>query len=197
MKFDYIINNQFLINDKIFIDEYLPIKIVLKTTEQGEEKIYYQYIDKNDSIIEIKIENKTYQILDINFVGINQVNEYNSLFDTTVDDTTCGIPIFDKSIFKKNYYVTDNSGFEIYRSNANKAIYVKFSNQNHVKEIKTSNHLTFYLDSNNKLISLMINGFSNTEWKELVSAINWTLKSNNKISKKRKSIFNFFSKGTK
>lgn len=144
------------------VDYYVPVSISFPENNFfGGQMKYYQFLNSNDSFIEITICVDTKKIVSVTLTSINDIQ------DKPIDIKSFheGTPIMDLEIFHENKIMVDSSEFNIFKSNKN--IYFILNDEVIDDVIKISEHLYLFVNNENKLIGALFSEFTKFEWSEI------------------------------
>jgi len=164
---------QEIIHETLVLDDYIPFNVYWKTPFVFPTQ-YWRTGDLKESFIEIGINSESGELLSITSILLPSVSyECPTFLDSQKDIDQSGIPVFDISAWKNIKYIHDPIDFQSFFFNGKLTIVLDDTNA--VASTLSSEHVTFYFDSNQIMIAFELGNLSEEEVLQLSSSIDYTL----------------------
>ncbi|AYB38171.1 hypothetical protein [Brevibacillus laterosporus] len=164
---------QEIVHETLELDDYIPFNVYWKTSFAFPTQ-YWRTGDLKESFIEIGINSESGELLSITSILLPTVSyESPTFLDGQKDIDQSGIPVFDMSAWENIKYIDDPFDFQSFFFNGRLTIVL--DDKKTVASTLSSEHFTFYFDSNHFLIAFELGNLSEEEVLQLSSSIEYTL----------------------
>lgn len=160
---------QEIVHETLELDDYFPFNVYWKTPFVFPTQ-YWRTGDLKESFIEIGINSDSGELLSITSILLPSISYESPTFlnsQKAIDQS--GIPVFDMSAWENIKYIDDPIDFQSFFFNGK--VTIVFDDTNAVASTLSSEHFTFYFDSNHFLIAFELGNLSEEEILQLSSSI--------------------------
>lgn len=164
---------QEIVHETLELDDHILFNVYWKTPFVFPTQ-YWRTGDSEESFIEIGINSESGELLFITSILLPSVSyESPTFLDSQKAIEQTGIPVFDMSAWENIKYIDDPINFQAFFFNGRLTIIL--DDKKTVACTLSSQHFTFYFDSNHFLIAFELGNLSEEEVLQLSSSIEYTL----------------------
>lgn len=173
MKINKIVNR--CTEGKVEIDFYVPISIIFpENDEPGNKLIYYRFINKQNSFVELTVSSSG-RIMEVILLSIKDIVDQNicEMIESNCQNKLSGNPVIDFQLAENLNVITDQEEFKLYREHGKICMIKNYAQINSVLTI--CDHLKILIDSESSVVGFIFSGFSQIEWEKLNESINFSI----------------------